>query len=291
MEFEISDFDLWKENKSLAEEKNKEAGLIKNLLAEFDAADTLEKLRKLEIKTLMSGAYDHLSAVISLYPGVGGEDAEDWSRMLLEMYELYALGRGWKVKSIDANTIEIKGEYAYGFLRKETGVHRLVRISPFDSKKLRHTSFALVEVLPDLPSVELSKIKIPPEDIKIEFSRSGGPGGQNVNKVETAVRVVHLPTNLSAASSSERSQSQNREKAMALLAAKIFKLMEEKQAKEIKDLRTKVKPEWGNQIRSYVLHPYKLVKDHRTETETSKADAVLAGDLDLFIESEVEKLK
>lgn len=291
MEFEIADPDLWKSNRFLAEEKSKEAGLIKNLIIEFKAADSLEKIRKLEIKTLMNGRYDSLPAVLSVYPGVGGEDAEDWSRMLLEMYILYAKRRGWKIKPIDKDTIEINGEYAYGFLRKESGVHRLVRISPYDAKQLRHTSFALVEVLPQLPEVELSKIKIPPETIKVEFSRSSGPGGQNVNKVETAVRVIHLPTGLAAASERQRSQSQNREKAMALLAAKLFKLMEERQVKELSELKIKVKPEWGNQIRSYVLHPYKLVKDHRTEAETAKIDDVLGGDLDLFIEAEIERLK
>lgn len=275
----------------MAEEKNKEAGILRNLIAEFGAADSIEKVRKLEIKTLMSGKYNHLSAVLSTYPGVGGEDAEDWARMLLEMYVSYAKRRGWKMKLVDKDTVEIIGDYTYGFLRKENGVHRLVRISPYDAKQLRHTSFALVEVLPQLPEVELSKVKIPPEDVKVEFSRSSGPGGQNVNKVETAVRVVHLPTGVTASSESQRSQSQNREKAMALLTSKLFKLMEERQVKELSDLKIKVKPEWGNQIRSYVLHPYKLVKDHRTQVETVRTDSVLGGNLDLFIEAEVEKLK
>jgi len=264
---------------------------LRNLINEFEAICSIEEIHKLEIKTLMTGKYDRLSAVLSTYPGVGGEDAEDWAKMLLEMYCSYAKQRGWKVKPVDKNTVEIIGDYIYGFLRKENGVHRLVRISPYDAKQLRHTSFALVEVLPQLPEVELSKVKIPPEDVKVEFSRSSGPGGQNVNKVETAVRVVHLPTGVTALSESQRSQSQNREKAMALLISKLFKLMEERQTKELSDLKTKVKPEWGNQIRSYVLHPYKLVKDHRTDVETAKTGDVLGGDLDLFIEAEIEKLK
>lgn len=281
---------MWKKERILAEEKNKEAGILRNLITEFDSADSLEKIRKLEIKTLMTGKYDYLPAVISLYPGVGGKDAQDWSVMLLGMYKAYGSRRGWKIKSVDSNTIEIKGEYVYGFLRKESGVHRLVRISPYDAKKLRHTSFALVEVVPQLPEIELSKIVIPPEDIKVEFSRSSGPGGQNVNKVETAVRVVHLPTGLVAGSESERSQSQNREKATALLRTKLFRAMEEHQTKELGELKTKVKPAWGNQIRSYVLHPYKLIKDHRMDIETARVDEVLGGDLDIFIEAEVEKL-
>jgi len=232
--------------------------------------------------------YDKNNVNISLFPGVGGDDAKDWANMLLNMYVKYAQKRGWKVTQVDDRSIDIKGEYAYGNLKKETGVHRLVRISPFDSKKLRHTSFALVEVLPEIPEIELKNIIIPSEDLKIELSNSSGPGGQNVNKRETAVRIVHLPTGLASASQSERSQSTNREKAMALLKAKIFKLMADKQEKEIKNLRTQVKPEWGNQIRSYVLHPYQQVKDHRTNTVSHQPDKVLNGDLEKFIEAELD---
>ena len=232
--------------------------------------------------------YDKGHAHLSIFPGVGGEDAKDWANMLLNMYVKYAQKRGWKVSLIDDRAIDIKGEYAYGSLRKEMGVHRLVRISPFDSKQLRHTSFALVEVLPELPELEARNLAIPPEDLRVELSRSSGPGGQNVNKRETAVRVVHLPTGLAAASQVERSQSQNKEKAMSLLKAKLFKLMEERQEKELKNLRTQVKPEWGNQIRSYVLHPYQQVKDHRTNSVSHQPDKVLNGDLDKFIEAELQ---
>ena len=252
------------------------------------------KFRQLELTQLFLGAYDKRAAILGFYPGAGGEDAGDWTRMLFEMYEKYAGRQGWKVTVLDDNpnrrTLEVRGEYAYGYLKGEMGVHRLVRMSPFSAKQLRHTSFALVEVLPDLPEVEESKLQIPEKDLEFEFFRSSGPGGQNVNKVETAVRVVHIPTGLTAASQVERSQVSNREKAVKVLKAKIFDLMQKNQVKELGDLRTKVKPEWGNQIRSYVLNPYKMVKDHRTETETSNADGVLEGDIDMFIESEVELL-
>jgi len=224
--------------------------------------------------------YQHL-----LVPG--GDDAEDWSKMLLEMYVKYAKSHGWKTSEIDSNTIEIKGGFAYGYLKSEAGVHRLVRISPYDSKKLRHTSFALVEVLPELHSIG-EKIEIPDKDIKFEFSRSSGPGGQNVNKVETSVRIVHIPTGISASSQAERSQAQNRERAMRLLKTKLFHMMEKHQAEELADLKSKAKPEWGSQIRSYVLHPYKLVKDHRTQVETTDVDGVLDGALDEFIESSLQ---
>lgn len=264
--------------------------MLRELIAEFEAIDSEEKLKKFEIKTLLSGKYDAGSAVLSFYSGAGGKDAEDWAGMLKEMYVKYAASRGWKTREIDDNTIEVSSSYAYGFLKGENGVHRLVRISPYDAKQLRHTSFALAEVLPELPEVEATQLQIPEKDIKTEFSRSSGPGGQNVNKVETAVRLVHLPTNLSASSQVERSQARNRERAMTLLKAKIVKLMEASQAKELSELKIKVKPEWGNQIRSYVLHPYKMVKDHRTGVETGDVDKVLNGGLEEFIESGLKLL-
>lgn len=318
----MSDPDLWKSAKQggreIVDAKIREVGELNDLVKKIDEIEKLlneperldlaeNKIRQLEIENLFTGKYDKGSAIVSIYAGAGGDDAEDWTGMLYEMYSKFCEKRGWKTKIISESlgnfqsktgrkpikdiTFEIsakgEGDYIYGYLKKEAGVHRLVRISPFSAEKKRHTSFALVEVLPELKDIKEEEFKIPETDLRVEFSRSSGPGGQNVNKVETAVRIIHLPTGISAASQVERSQAQNRERALNLLKAKLFKLMEQTEIKELDKLRVKVKPEWGSQIRSYVLQPYQLVKDHRTDIETSQVDKVLNGDLDLFVENDI----
>ena len=242
------------------------------------------------------GKYDAGGAVMTIFSGAGGDDAEDFSRMLLEMYQKFFNKRKWNYRIIHKNendhggyrniTLEINSKGVYGTLKNESGVHRLVRLSPFNAKALRHTSFSMVEVIPKFE--KLNEVKIPPEDIKTEYSRSSAPGGQNVNKRETAVRLVHLPTNLAVHVESERSQAQNREKAQRMLEAKLYKLLEaERIAKEKGMYISKTTQiEWGNQIRSYVLHPYKMVKDHRTDVEVRNVEEVLDGEIGVFLEAE-----
>ncbi len=262
------------------------------------AQNILKELAELKNKKEGLGKYDKGNAIFTIISGAGGDDAEDFSAMLLAMYMKYAGKNGWGISFLSEHkndhngyrnvSFEIEGKCAYGMLKNEGGVHRLVRISPFNAKKLRHTSFSLVEVLPKFSKIEEKDVALKPEDLKIEFAKSGGPGGQNVNKRETAVRIVHIPTNISVHVSTERSQEQNRELAMGILRAKIFKKAEDekKSIEESMKLTKNTEIEWGNQIRSYVLHPYKMVKDHRTDAETSNVDGVLDGELDLFIEAE-----
>ncbi|MFA5000827.1 MAG: PCRF domain-containing protein [Candidatus Paceibacterota bacterium] len=283
------------------------AMLAPDFWADKDLAQAkIKELSQLKEELAGQNKYDAGDAIITIFAGAGGDDAEDWARMLFDMYFKWADNNKFDLQIIHQNTndhngyrnltFEIldnpstrkarSGQGPYGTLKHESGVHRLVRISPFNAKNLRHTSFALVEVIPRF--AKTGEIKIPEDDLRVEFARSSGPGGQNVNKRETAVRLVHLPTNLAVHVDSERSQLANRDKALAILAAKLYKRAEEERLKKEQGMYVSktTEIEWGNQIRSYVLHPYKLVKDHRTEAETSDVEAVLGGDLSLFLTAE-----
>lgn len=274
-------------------------------LSEKEALDLRKHLEALEseigeweFRTLLSEPYDRNDAILSIHAGAGGVDAQDWAEMLLRMYLRYAETSGFSARVLDESrggeagiksvTIEVSGPYAYGYLKTEAGVHRLVRLSPFNANQLRQTSFSLVEVLPVLDDSEESAIS--QDELRVDTYRASGAGGQHVNKTESAVRVTHIPTGLVASSQSERSQLQNRATAMKILRAKLHQRRLEEREQKMKGLKGEHKSaEWGNQIRSYVLHPYTLVKDHRTKTETSNTGKVLDGDIRIFIESALRK--
>ena len=254
---------------------------------------------KYKLENGEGGEYDRGDAVVTIFSGAGGDDAEDFSAMLLKMYFKYFDNKRWGYTILHENqndhggyrnvTVEVSGKNIYGTLKNESGVHRLVRVSPFNANEKRHTSFSMVEVIPKFDKTNENQIELKEDDLRVEFSRSSGPGGQNVNKRETAVRIVHIPTNLSAAADGERSQAQNKEKALTVLKGKIYKALEEKRIANEQGMYISKTTEvaWGNQIRSYVLHPYKMVKDHRTNVETSDVLGVLEqGELDAFIEAE-----
>ena len=310
---EISDI---KEDILLAQELKKELEDIESLeplLSDEDLASELEekiikfeeRIKKEEFRIFLSGKYDKNGAILQIFSGAGGVDAQDWAAILYRMYERYCLSKEWQVNILDRSfgegvgpdnrvglksaTMEIKGKYAYGFLKNEIGVHRLVRISPFSAKELRHTSFALIEVLPHIEKQNKEELEIKESDIRVETMKSSGPGGQNVNKRETAVRIIHISTNITVVSQSERSQNLNKEKALGIIYSKLLIKKEEEKKKELESLKGKqVSAEWGNQIRNYVLHPYKQVKDLRTKKEIKDVEAVLDGELDEFIISNLK---
>lgn len=311
IEQEMSSVGFWsdenKANPMIQELKN-----LKSEIEKFDQLDELLKLAddddikglegdlaELEKLTWFTGKYDQNSAIVNFYAGAGGDDAQDWTKMLEKMYLKWAEENSYRTKILNLSagsiagvktaTVEIIGRYVYGKLRGESGVHRLVRQSPFNAKNLRQTSFSLVEVLP-LIKDKSKEIEISENDLKIDTFRASGHGGQSVNTTDSAVRITHLPTGIVATCQNERSQLQNKASAMQIIKARLAKLLEDQHKEKIEQLRSQsVEPEWGSQIRSYVIHPYKLVKDHRTNYESKNPEAVLNGDLNGFIEAEIRR--
>ncbi len=299
IEQQMQQADFWADHEA-AGQTAQELSQLKDIVDKYelvamDPADpeAQQLFNDLEFASLFNGRYDQNNVILSIHAGAGGTESQDWASMLLRMYQRLAERKNWTATLVDVSpgeeagiksaTLEIKGPMAYGNLKSEAGVHRLVRISPFDADKARHTSFALVEIGPEIEKT--NEVDIKPDELKIDVFRSGGHGGQSVNTTDSAVRITHLPTNIVVTMQNERSQLQNKEMAMKILTARLLQRQLEEQRRHESELRGEhISAEWGNQIRSYVLHPYQMVKDHRTDVETSNTQAVLDGEIDQFTE-------
>lgn len=297
---EVEEIEELTQNLEIIQELSNDENELQNLEKEVINSERI--LNQIELKSYLSGEYDSKHALVSIHAGQGGTEAMDWASMLYRMYTRFCERRGWNSDLLDYSageeagiksvTFKVSGRYAYGYLKGEVGTHRLVRQSPFNADKLRQTSFALVEVMPELEDIDLPDIQIKEEDLDWQFVRSGGKGGQNVNKVSTAVRLTHIPSGIVVTAQSERFQEQNRKIALNLLRGKLW-ILEKEVAKGLKkELKGDYRPaSWGTQIRSYVLHPYKMVKDLRTDVETGNTEAVLDGEIDEFIDAELKLVK